>query len=266
MLRGHLTRTRLIGVLAVGVGVLIGSVIGQPGSGQAAGSNAKPKPKTLPTISGTAEVGITLIATHGTWTNGPNTFHFQWVQCNSTGAACVPIGGRTTRVYTVTSNDIGHTLRVTVTARNASGATSATSAPTVVVPPGGCPPGTGAIQIASMGPPARLDVSSASVTPAVRRSTDTIQLHFTVTACGGRPVVGAAVFATAIPYNQFAPAQGTTTANGTVVLSATRRSGFPASRQQHLLAVFARAWKQGEPVTGGVSSSRVFSFHFAHHH
>ena len=29
-------------------------------------------------------------------------------------------------------------------------------------------------------------------------------------------------------------------------------------------SVFARAWKQGEPVTGGVSSSRVVAFRFGH--
>ena len=97
-------------------------------------------------------------------------------------------------------------------------------------------------------------------------STDTIQLHFTITACGGRPVVGAAVFATAVPYNQFAVGQGTTGGTGTVVLTESRRSGFPASRQQKLLAIFARAWKQGEPTTGGVSSSRIVAFHLAHRH
>ena len=67
---------------------------------------------------------------------------------------------------------------------------------------------------------------------------------------------GASVFATAVPYNQFAVGQGTTGAAGTVVLTEARRSGFPVSRHQRLLAVFVRAWKQGEPVTGGVSSSR----------
>ena len=76
---------------------------------------------------------------------------------------------------------------------------------------------------------------------------------------------GASVFATAVPYNQFAVGQGTTGATGTVVLTEARRSGFPASRQQRLLAVFVRAWKQGEPVTGGVASSRVVAFRFGHH-
>jgi hypothetical protein len=77
-------------------------------------------------------------------------------------------------------------------------------------------------------------------------------------------VQGATVFATAIPYNQFAVGQGTTAANGTVTLTEQRRSGFPASPHQRLLAVFVRASKPGDPPLAGVSSRRVFAFHFAH--
>lgn len=264
MLRGHLTRTRLGLVLAVAAGVVLGAVIGQPGAGQAA-SNARPKPKTLPAISGTAEVGITLVATRGTWSGSPTSFHFAWTRCNTTGAACLAIGGATAKIYTPTSGDIGHTLRVNVTAHNSDGSTTATSAPTGVIPPSGCPPGSAAIQIATLTPPARLAVDSATVSPAVRRSTNVIHLHVKVTACGGRPVQGASVFATAVPYNQFAVGQAATAADGTVVLTEARRTGFPASRHQRLLAVFVRTWKQGEPATGGVSTSRVVAFRFARH-
>jgi hypothetical protein len=265
MLRGQFTRTRLVAVLGVAAGVVLGTVVGQPGTGQAASGSTKPTPTAVPIITGTPAVGVTLVTSKGKWDNGPTSFHYQWVRCDVAGATCVAIGTATGRAYTVTSHDQGHTLRVTVTAHNASGSASATSVATVVIQPGGCPPGTGAFPIGSVSGPARLDISAASVTPALRRSTDTIQFHFTVTACGGRPVIGASVFATAIPYNQFAPAQGTTASNGTIVLTETRRKGFPASAHQQLLAVFVRAWKQGEPVTGGVSSSRVYSFHFAHH-
>ena len=264
MLRGHLTRTRLGFVLAIGAGLLLGAIFGQPATGGAA-ANAKPTPKTPPTISGTAEVGLTLVATRGTWKNNPTSFHFQWVRCDATGSACLAISSATAKIYTPTFADVGHTLRVSVTAHNSSGSTSASSAATAVVPPSGCPPGTGAIQIASLTPPARLDISSATVTPRVNRSTGAIHLHFTVTACGGRPVVGATVFATAVPYNQFAVGQGTTAGNGTIVLSEARRAGFPVSRQQRLLAIFARAWKQGEPVSGGVSTSKIVAFHIHHH-
>jgi hypothetical protein len=248
-------------VLAVAAGVLLGAIFGQPGNGQAA-SNVKPTPKTLPTITGTAEVGITLVATHGTWNNKPTSFRYAWIRCDPTGAGCIGVGGATAKIYTPTVSDVGHTLRVTVTAKNASGSTTATSGATGVVPPSGCPPGSGTIAVAQLTPPARLEIAGSSVSPRVRRSTSSIHLHFKITACGGRPVQGASVFATAVPYNQFAVGQGTTAADGTVVLTEARRSGFPASRQQRLLAVFARAWKQGEPVTGGVATSRVVAFHF----
>jgi Ig domain of plant-specific actin-binding protein len=264
MLRAHLTQTRLGLVLAVAAGLLLGAVLGQPGSGRAA-SNAKPVPTKPPTISGTAEVGITLVATRGTWSNDPTSFHFQWLRCDASGNACLAISSATAKIYTPTYTDVGHTLRVSVTARNSSGSASASSAPTAVVPPSGCPTGTGAISISALTPPARLVISSGTVKPRVNRSTGTIHLHFTVTACGGRPVVGASVFATAVPYNQFAVGQGTTAANGTIVLMESRRSGFPASRNQRLLAIFVRAWKQGEPASGGVSSSRIVAFHFSHH-
>jgi hypothetical protein len=264
MLRAHLTRTRLGFLLAVVTGVLLGAVFGQPGSGRAA-SRVKPTPQTLPTISGTAEVGLTLVATHGTWKGSPTSFHFAWVRCNTTGDACLGIGGATAKIYTPTGGDIGNTLRVSVTARNSSGSTTATSAATGIVPLSGCPPSTGAIPIAQLTPPARLDIAGASTKRAVRRSSQSIQLHVTVTACGTRPVQGASVFATAVPYNQFAVGQGTTGANGTVVLTETRRGGFPVNSRQQLLAVFVRAWKRGEPVTSGVSSSRIVAFRFGHH-
>lgn len=93
MLRAHLTRTRLGFLLAVVTGVLLGAVVGQPGSGRAA-ATTKPTPKTPPKISGPAEVGLTLTATRGTWTGSPTSFHFQWLRCDTTGAACAAIPGR----------------------------------------------------------------------------------------------------------------------------------------------------------------------------
>jgi hypothetical protein len=155
---------------------------------------------------------------------------------------------------------------VTVTARNGSGVTPtpATSAPSAVVSPSGCAPGTGPIQVTEVAPPERLVIAAASVSPAVSRSTRAIHLHFAITACNGRAVTGATVYATAIPFNQFAGAQGTTDATGHVTLVETRQSGFPAAQHQRLLAVFARAAKPGDPVLGGVSSRRVVAFRFGH--
>ena len=128
-----------------------------------------------------------------------------------------------------------------MTARNSSGAGHATSAPTSIVPASGCPPGTGTIQIAQVAPPARLAITSAAVSPPVTRATHDAPIHLQVTACSGRPVQGATVYAAPIPYNQFAGAAVKTASNGKVTIKETRQNGFPAGRHQRLLAVFVRA-------------------------
>jgi len=263
MLRRHLTGTRVGLLLAVGVGAVLGAVFTQPGSGQAASTANKPVNKTAPAITGSAEVGMKVTTTRGTWTGSPTSFTFAWSRCDTDGA-CITIAGATSRTYTVTTSDVGHTLIATVTAHNAAGATSAASAKSAEVPPSGCPVGSGAITIGALAPPAQLVISSTSVSPAVSRSTKTLHLHVVIQACGNRPVQGATVYATAIPFNQFAAAQATTASDGSVTLNETRQAGFPAAAHQRLLAVFVRATKPGDPQLGGVSARRVVAFRFAH--
>ena len=87
-----------------------------------------------PAVSGSAVVGDVLTASPGTWSNSP-TYGYQWSDCGSSGGSCVSIGGATGSAYTVRSSDVGDTIEVTVTASNAGGSASASSAPTAVVPP-----------------------------------------------------------------------------------------------------------------------------------
>jgi hypothetical protein len=240
------------------------------GSGQATSAQSAvitgttaPTPTTAPSISGTPQVGSTLTADQGTWSGTPTSTRLAWMRCDANGDGCATIDGATGNTYTVVPADAGGTLRIAVVATNADGATTYVSGPTAAVPgANGCPAGTGTIQVADLSQPARLDISKASITPnLVTLGTRTIQLHFTVTACNGRPVAGASVFATPIPYNQFAGATKATGADGTVTITQTRLRGFPArSRHQHLLAVFARAARPGDPVLGGVSTRRTVAF------
>src|SRR5437868_6394773 len=89
-----------------------------------------------PTISGTAQQGQTLTEAHGTWTNSPTSFAYQWQQCDSSGNNCVAISGATKQTYVPVAGDVGHTLRVQETASNAGGSSApATSAQTAVVTP-----------------------------------------------------------------------------------------------------------------------------------
>jgi len=96
--------------------------------------NAPPANVSPPTIAGTAQVGQTLTAQGaGTWTGNPFGFAFQWLRCDAAGAACVAIPGATAGTYLVTDADVGFTIRVAVTARNAAGEATAVSAQTAVV-------------------------------------------------------------------------------------------------------------------------------------
>ncbi|HEV7585829.1 MAG TPA: hypothetical protein VGO14_08630, partial [Solirubrobacteraceae bacterium] len=71
---------------------------------------------------------------HGTWTNEPTGYKYQWLQCDSLGGSCLPIAGATAQTYVPVSGDVGHTLIVQETASNAGGAGSpAASAATGVV-------------------------------------------------------------------------------------------------------------------------------------
>lgn len=226
-------------------------------------SAAAPTPTTAPAISGSAQVGSTLTASQGTWNGSPTSTGFTWLRCDANGDSCAKIDGATSNKYTVMQADAGGTLRIVVVATNAAGSTHFTSPQTAAVPASnGCPAGTGVIQVADLRLPARLSIESASITPRlVTLGTHTIQLHFKVTACGGRPVEGASVFATPIPFNQFAGPEETTGADGTVTVTEQRRRGFPARRRhQHLLAVFARATRSGDAVLGGISTRRTVAF------
>ncbi len=228
-------------------------------------SAAAPVNTAPPTISGTPAVGATLTATNGTWNGTPTGYTYAWARCDASGNSCATISGATAQTYLLSQADAGTTLRVTVNATNSAGSTAATSVPTALVPAPvttGCPSGTGVMQIADVTPPARLQIDQQTIAPAiVTPATHTIVVHARVTACNGRPVQGALLYATAVPYNQFSVAtEGTTGADGSANLTETQRHGFPASSKQQLLVVFLRARKASDPLTGGISTRLLVSF------
>src|SRR4051794_1131010 len=91
-----------------------------------------PKLVARPSITGTAAVGSTLTAGNGTWA-GATSFAYQWQQCDASGNACTVIAGATGKTYGVRADDVGHELRVRVTATNKYGSTNAFSPFTGVV-------------------------------------------------------------------------------------------------------------------------------------
>jgi hypothetical protein len=246
--------------VAVGLGVLAGAGV--------AASSAAPKNTSPPTITGIPQEGHTLKGEKGTWTGNP-TFAFFWMRCDKDGGSCADISGATAKTYTLTSADVGNTIRFKVKATNPDGSTVATSVPTAVVAPGtppppatGCPPGNGPLQVAQVTPPARLLIDGQQANPpVVHRSTHQLALRYHVSACGGRSVQGALVYATAVPFNQLSiPGEQPTGSDGWATLTFQTVAGFPANPQhQQLLAIFVRARKSGEDILGGISTRRLFS-------
>ena len=92
-----------------------------------------PDDSTLPTITGKAQQGQTLTESHGTWTNSPTGFAYQWLRCNSSGAECVPIAGARAQTYVPVAEDVARELRVQETASNAGGSGSPAESQAAVV-------------------------------------------------------------------------------------------------------------------------------------
>jgi GH25 family lysozyme M1 (1,4-beta-N-acetylmuramidase) len=95
-----------------------------------------------PTIVGPPEAAELLAAVPGAWEGGkPLAFTYQWRSCDAAGANCAPISGATGESYRPASTDVGHTLKVVVTADSGVGTATAITAPTATVSPAGTPPG-----------------------------------------------------------------------------------------------------------------------------
>ena len=98
---------------------------------------AVPQNTLPPTISGTPQQGKTLAEQHGSWTNQPTSYSYQWMDCNAAGANCAPISGATKNAYVVTESDVGKQLAVQEVATNGAGdgQPAQSDATTTVIPP-----------------------------------------------------------------------------------------------------------------------------------
>jgi CHRD domain len=119
LLRATVTATNSSGNTSVSSN-LTAAVIAKAGS---------PVNTSLPRISGTPSVGQRLQASTGSWTGlSTSDFGYEWTRCNANGSACSGISGATGQSYGVGQADLGMALRVSVTAKNSTGSTIATSA------------------------------------------------------------------------------------------------------------------------------------------
>jgi len=97
-------------------------------------SGVAPSNSTAPTITGTVESGQLLTATTGTWSGTqPILYSYQWERCNTAGEECAQVFGAILPAYLLSNEDIGHTLRIKISATNITGTQTTLSPPTAVV-------------------------------------------------------------------------------------------------------------------------------------
>ena len=126
------------GTVATALAVLAtGSVLAAPAAG--------PTNTGEPSITGSPIVGKDLTGDRGVWSGPGNTYAYKWLRCDKGGSSCAAITGATGDKYTITSTDLGTTIRFEVTASSKGGSTSASSKPTAEITTGtGVPANTSA--------------------------------------------------------------------------------------------------------------------------
>jgi len=98
---------------------------------------AAPVNDVAPSVAGVAIQNRIMSGFAGGWNaSPPPMLALQWTSCDSSGANCVAISGATQATYIPTATDVGHTLRLQVTATNATGSVVLSSAQTAVVQSG----------------------------------------------------------------------------------------------------------------------------------
>ena len=221
-------------------------------TGLVAAAGPAPASTTPPVVSGTPRDGQTLAASAGAWANSPTRFAYQWLRCDTAGNNCAAIGsGQTQRL---TASEVGHTIRVTVSATNAYGTSTATSAPTAVV--AAATSGGASIPVDQVSLPQRLVLSAVAFIPSRLTSRAPFTARFRVTDTRGSLVRGAIVYAIALPYGWIRPApEAATGADGwaTIQLYPTRLMPLHGAAA----VFFVRARKPGDDLLAGVSTRRL---------
>lgn len=224
---------------------------------QSAATAGKPSNTSPPTVSGRPAVNETLTADPGTWAGAqPLTFSYQWRRCDANGGSCSSISGANAKTYVLKSVDQGNTLRVQVTARNAQGSSSSTSAPTAVIDKAAAPTGaTVAVEEVSL--PNRLLIDRVSFSPQPLRSRRTIRARFHVSDSRSHSVQGALVFAVGIPFGLVTNSPELATGGDGWVTFTFRPTSRVKFGRPGGIVFFVRARKPGEQLIGGVSTRRL---------
>ena len=218
---------------------------------------------SIPIASGSTFVDGILTVQPGSWTGRqPIDFSYAWQRCNAAGGECGAIAGANGRSYRLTSSDVGHKIRCSVTARNAIGSTTVLSSESglvsVPLPPGAVRLPSGAVSIPPASVPAdqRLVVSQVVFSPGTvtsRRATITVRVKVADTR--GYVVRDAVVFLRSTP-RVTSGSRLVTAMDGWLTARVVPLSSFPLRPGGHV-QFFVKAYRSGDPALGGVAGYRL---------
>ena len=220
-------------------------------------SLAAPENTSAPTVSGTAQEKETLKADPGTWQSSTDaTYSYAWQRCDAKGAGCAAIANATQQTYVLTTDDVGKTVRVNVTAKNAVGSSSAASAPTDSV--AAAPNSSTTVAASDVNLPDRLVVDQVQFTPnPVKSRASIVTGRFHVSDTNGRSVTGALVYMIGIPYNRVGTVPEVKTgADGWASFQFKPTAKFPIVHGGALV-VFVRARTPQGSLLAGASTRRL---------
>ena len=223
-----------------------------------------------PSVSGSMVEGSTVTVNRGSWTGGGTiTFTYQWLRCDSGGGNCSSIAGATGTQYRLAANDVGHKVRVNVTARNSAGSTTAISGEAATVQAAGpagvvvLPSGEKSIPVTSVPKTERLIVDQVRFTPnPIRSQVAPFSVQVRVKDTRGYVVRDAIVFARSTPLvSRAGVSRRPTLTDGWVVFQMTPRSNFPELVGN--VQFFVKAYKSGDNPLGGVAGYRLVQVRLA---
>jgi PKD repeat protein len=117
--------------------VTVDNALGSDSGASAATAVVAPAPPALldpPAVSGNTVDGQTLSADTGSFSGTPTiSYAYRWQRCDIGGATCSDIAGATASRYTLTPADVGHRLRIRITAANAGGTALGVSQTTAAI-------------------------------------------------------------------------------------------------------------------------------------
>jgi hypothetical protein len=218
---------------------------------------------SIPLVTGSALVGSVETAHPGSWVGRqPIAFSYAWLRCNNAGGECAAIAGATGRNYRVTSSDIGHRLRVNVTARNAIGSATVMSGESAIanvpLPAGAVRLPSGAVSIPATSVPAdhRLVVSQVGFSPnPVTSRGRALTVRVRVMDTRGYLVRDALVFVRSTP-RVTSGGRLVTAMDGWATFQLQPLGSFPL-RKQGNVQFFVKAYRSGDPPLAGVAAYRL---------